>query len=462
MPKFSNYSLKQWTIICIIGVMMMMESIDTNIITVAIPVMAQSLGVTPLSIKLAITSYLISLSIFIPISGFLADKFGTKKVLILAIVGFGISSMCCGLANSLLQLVIFRFMQGLFGALLVPVGRLLMLKVFDKQDLVKVYMMISMPLLLGPLVAPYLGGLLVSVLSWRFIFYVNLPFSILALLATFYAVDNYTQRVVKFNWASFIFLALFLASLAYWLDTALDMASWHAQLINLGVSCVALLIYLKIEFSSEHRIINYDLFKIKTYQICFWSSALSRIALGARGFTLVLYLQLALKITPLASGFLISWMAAGYLLSRVAISKLLKPLGFKRMLTISNIGTSLSMLMFCFIHEANFYAVLVIITNGFFSAVILLLLNVLCFADVKAENYASATGLNSTTQQLFFALGVAVGASSIYIFNKIYTVNFGHYTFISCFILISFIGFFGQVFYNKLEQNSGESLAKKK
>lgn len=441
---------------------MMMESIDTNIITVAIPVMAQSLGVTPLSIKLAITSYLISLSIFIPISGFLADKFGTKRILILAIVGFGISSMCCGLANSLLQLVTFRFMQGLFGALLVPVGRLLMLKVFDKQDLVKVYMMISMPLLLGPLVAPYLGGLLVSVLSWRFIFYVNLPFSILALLATFNAVDNYTQKVVKFNWASFIFLALFLASLAYWLDTALDMASWHAQLINLGVSCVALLIYLKIEFSSEHRIINYDLFKIKTYQICFWSSALSRIALGARGFTLVLYLQLALKITPLTSGFLISWMAAGYLLSRIAISKLLKPLGFKRMLTISNIGTSLSMLMFCFIHEANLYAVLVIIANGFFSAVILLLLNVLCFADVRSEDYASATGLNSTTQQLFFALGVAVGASSIYIFNKVYVVSFGHYTFISCFILISFIGFFGQIFYNKLEQNAGENLAKKK
>ncbi len=461
MLKFSNYNFKQWVTICIIGVMMMMESIDSNIITVAIPAMAQNLGVPPLSLKFAITSYLISLAIFIPISGFLADRFGTKKILVLAILGFGASSMCCGLANSLFQLVLSRFLQGLFGALLVPVGRLLMLKVFDKQDLVKVYMMISMPLLLGPLVAPYLGGLLVSVLSWRFIFYVNLPFAILALLATIKVVDNYTQQVAKFNWYSFIFLALFLASLAYWLDSALDVASWREQLITLSVSFAALLIYLKIEFGSENRIINYNLFKIETYWICFWSSALSRIALGARGFTLVLYLQLALKITPLTSGFLISWMAAGYLFSRIAISKFLKHLGFRRMLTISNVGTSLSMLMFCFIHEPNVYAVLIIILNGFFSAIILLLLNVLCFADVKSEDYASATGLNSTTQQLFFALGVAVGAGCIYVCNKIYTVNFSNYTFFSCFVLIAIIGFLGQIFYNKLKNDSGVNLIRK-
>lgn len=457
MLKLSSYTIKQVSAMLIIGVMMMMESIDTNILNVAIPSMAYSLQSTPLSLKLAVTSYLISLSIFIPISGYLADKFGTKTILLISISSFGLFSLLCGMANTLLQLVIFRFLQGAAGALLVPVGRLLMLKVFPKQELVKVYMFISMPLLLGPLLAPYIGGLLVSHLNWRFIFFINIPFAILTLIGAKKYVDNYTQQTHPFNWSSFLMLALFLASLAFWLDTAIDMETGFHQIINLTVIIIALIFYLKIEFSSSNKIINYNLFKIRTYQLCFVSSAISRISLGARSFVLALYLQIPLKISPIESGALISSMAIGYLFSRIFINQFLKSFGFKNILTWCNLGASIGTLLFCFIIEANLFSYIIIILVGFFSAVILLLLNVLCFTDVQQIDYAAATGLNSTTQQLFVAIGVSFAAGCLYFFNNLFG-TFSIASFQIFFILLALIGFIGQIPFMRLKTTDGANL----
>ena len=457
MIKLAHYSTKQLYAIGIIGIMMMMESIDTNILNVAIPSMSQSLQVTPLHLKIAITSYLISLSIFTPISGCLADKFGTKNILILSIFSFGLSSFLCGMAHTLPQLVCFRILQGAAGALLVPVGRLLMLKVFPKQDLVKVYMFISMPLLLGPLLAPYIGGLLVTYFNWRYIFYVNVPFTIVTLYATVRYVENFTQETKPFNWPSFFMLAIFLAATAYWLDTAIDIASFSAQLINAAVIFIALLAYLFIELRSTHKIVNYHLFNIRTYQLCFLSSAISRITLGARSFVIVLYLQLALTMSAVDSGFLISSMAVGYLLSRIFISKFLKTLRFKKMLNICNLGTVIGTLLLCFVQDTNAFAFIVIIAIGFFSAVVLLLLNVLCFADVGPEAYASATSLNSTTQQLFVAIGVTLAAGLLYLFNYFYG-TFSIYSFYAVFIVITVITFIGQWPFWKLRDSDGDNL----
>lgn len=457
MLKLSSYSIQQLAAIIIIGIMMMMESIDTNILNVAIPSMAHSLQVTPLSLKLAVTSYLISLSIFIPISGYLADRYGTKTILLVSIFSFGLFSLLCGMATSLTQLVCFRSLQGAAGALLVPVGRLLMLKVFPKKELVKVYMFISMPLLLGPLLAPYIGGLLVSHLSWRYIFFINIPFTILTLVLTLKHVQNYTQQTHIFNWPSFIWLALFLASTAFWLDTAIDIETTPQQVINLAVILIALLAYLKIELNSPNKIIKYSLFQIRTYQLCFFSSAISRISLGARGFIIALYLQIPLKISPVESGLLISSMAIGYLFSRIFIHKFLKKLGFKKILIWCNAGASISTMLFCWISEVNLFAYLIIILVGFFSAVILLLLNVLCFTDIEQTDYAAATGLNSTTQQLFVAVGVSFSAGCLYLFNHLFG-NFSILSFQLVFILLTIISLIGQIPFMRLKESDGANL----
>jgi EmrB/QacA subfamily drug resistance transporter len=417
--------------------------------------MATALSATPLQLKLSVTSYLISLSIFIPISGYLADRYGTQIILLISIFLFGLSSFLCGMADTLSQLVCYRILQGAAGALLVPVGRLLMLKVFPKQELVKVYIFISMPLLLGPLIAPYLGGLFVTYFNWRFIFFINLPFALFTLLSTFYFVDNFKQKTNPFNWLSFFMLALFLASLTYFLDA--NHHEFLQQLMVAMVIIVSLIIYLKVEFSSSYKIINYALFKIRTYRLCFFSSVISRISLGARNFTLALYLQIALDISPLTSGTLISSMAIGYLFSRLFIKKYLQKMGFRKILIICNMGATIGTLLFCFINESNLFSYAIIIAVGFFTAVVLLLLNVLCFADIDQNDFASATSLNSTTQQLFVSVGVSFGAVCLYLLNMFYE-PFSIKVFQIFFILLAVVTFLGHIAFIRLKPADGENL----
>jgi MFS family permease len=314
-----------------------------------------------------------------------------------------------------------------------------------------------MPLLLGPLLAPFIGGLLVSHLSWRFIFYINAPFAFLTLLATLWFVDNYTLDTKPFNWPSYLMLIIFLTATAYWLDTTLEIARFSQQLINIVVILVAFFIYFLIEKNSTYKIINYHLLNIRTYNLCFLSSAISRITLGARAFVIVLYLQITLQMSPTESGVLISSMAAGYLFSRIFINQYLKRVRFKRALVWCNGGTIILTLLLCFIREANFFAFIVIIALGFFSAVILLLLNVLCFSDVNQEEYASATSLNSTTQQLFVSIGVSLAAGCLYLFNYIYGA-FTIASFQGVFICIAIVSLLGQFPFLRMHDTDGDNL----
>ncbi len=453
----SKFSFKQLVTILVASLMILMENIDTNILNVAIPAIATDLNAPPLQLKLAITSYLISLAIFIPISGWISDQFGTRKVLLWAIFAFGLFSLFCGFAHSLFELVIFRFLQGIAGAFMAPVGRLLMLKAFDKSDRVKVYVLMSLPVVLGPLLAPFLGGVLVSLFNWRYIFYVNVPFALLALLGTYVYVENYVQKTDKFNWWSFIWLGLFLSIFSYWLDTAFDPKPAATKSLILVFAIISLLAYLKVEFSSDNKIINYKLFSIRTFKICFYSSIITRASFGGRGFALVLFLQYTLQMPPIIASYLLSSMAVGLFLGRIFVKRVLDYLGFKLMLTISNIGAAISLLLFGFIRTIDAFSICVLILNGLFTTVGFMLLNILCYADIEEADYASATGIVSTTQQLSFSLGVVIAASALHIFNSL----FGEFTFSAfnaAFIAISILGLFSQVYLSKLKNSDGDDL----
>jgi MFS family permease len=213
-----GYTPKQFIGLLVISSLLLMENIDANILNVAIPQMAHSFDTSVFTLKLAVTSYLIGLSIFIPISGWISDHFGTKKTLMLSIVLFTLMSIQCGLTDSVVWLVICRLLQGLAGAFMVPVGRLLLLKIFSKEQMVKAYTLMGMPVLLGPILAPIVGGYLVTYFSWRYIFWVNVPLGILAFYATVKFIDNYTEKQEKFNFYSYIFLAACLCCVCFWLD----------------------------------------------------------------------------------------------------------------------------------------------------------------------------------------------------------------------------------------------------
>lgn len=461
--KFGGVVLttRQIMSISIISLMLLMENVDANIISIAVPTIAKSLSTSALNLKLAVTSYLISLAIFIPISGWVSDKFGTKKVLLASVSMFVVFSMLCGFAMDLSQLVLFRFLQGIAGAFMAPIGRLLLLKAFNKDSLVRVYAIMAMPVILGPLFAPLIGGALIAYLNWRYIFWVNLPVGVIGIIITYYYVDNYTADTNKFNWWSFIWLGLFLSLFSFWLDIlAFPMDKiLKFWLCFLAFVCGAM--YLKVEFKSKNPIVNYSLFKNRIFKACFYSRFMTTAAFGGRGFALALFLQISLGMTPLNAGYLLSCLAFGLFAGRMAVNRLLPLYGFKKVMTVANIGASLTVVFFCFVHQVNAFAITLIIVHGAFTSISYMLLNVLIYAKVSQEDYASATSLTNTVQQLSVSMGVVVIASSVNTFNHIFGM-FDSKVFYATFTLIGIIGIINQLYFRNLKDTDGDNLIKKK
>ncbi len=459
-PQPTKMTFKQILNIAVVSAMLLLENMDTNIINIAVPTIAKSLHTHPLELKLAITSYLISLAIFVPISGWVADKFGTQKTLFCSILGFSVLSICCGLSQSLTQLVIFRFLQGISGAFMMPVGRLLLLKVFGKKELVKVFILMAMPGVLGPLLAPLVGGLIVAHLHWGYIFGVNVPIGIMGLFITHKYVDNFTEKVNIFNWAAFIWLGLLLAIASLTLDTIFYPLAMSSRIILLILIVVCLFVYIKIEKKSVNQVVNYKLFSIRTFRLCFMSNIALRIAFGGRAFVLGLYLQLALGLSPLHAGYMLSSAALGLFSGRMLIKRILPHFGFRKLLIYANVAAVVTSVMYLFILKANFWALIIIVSNSFFTTMVFILLNTLFFADVPERHYASATSISNTIQQLFNSFGVTALATILFMANLVLP-HFSYKVFMIAFMSIAVIGVILQLLLLKLRPHDGDNLLTK-
>lgn len=457
----SGFSARQMIIIAIVSLAILMENIDGSIINIAIPAIAHDLHTSILELQFVVTAYLIALAIFIPISGWVADKFGAKVILSLSLSTFLIFSLFCGLSNSLKYLIIFRFLQGISGAFMVPVARLVMLKSFDKSNLVRVYMIMAMPVVLAPFLAPIIGGIFITYLNWRYIFFVNIPLGIFGLWATYVYINNFKQETSRFNWYSFIFLGLFLSISSFFLDTVFNPLSIVIKVGLVVLALLTLFIYLQIELNSSRPVINYALFKSKIFKISFLSSAVMRCITGGRTFIMALFLQLVLHLDTLHAAYLIACFAAGIFLGRMTINKFLPIFGFKKMLIWSNIGVFITSLLFCFIVSANLYTVVLLILNGWFSSIGYVLLNILCYDEVSTDDYAGAVSLVNTQQQLTMSIGVFASAAALHLANHVFS-NFSRGSFNSVFIFISVSVLVTQWLFKGLDDKSGHNLMKKK
>lgn len=458
--SYSKYTLQQKITLSVISMMLLMDNIDANILGTAIPTIATSLSVSVLNLKLAVTSYLIGLAIFIPIGGFVSDRFGTKKVLLCSVFFFVFFSIWCGAATNLWTLVIARFCQGIAGAFMAPVGRLLLLKAFDKADIVKVYTIMAMPVILGPLLAPFIGGVLIQWLDWRYIFWVNIPMGIIGMILTYRYIENYTGDTIKFNWASFIFLGLFLAMSSLFLDVLFFPLSITMKISLLIISAILVFVYYKIEFSSENKIVDYNLFKLKIFNLCFWGNFITRMAFGGRNFALALYLQVCLGLTPLHASYLLSCLAPGLFIGRALINRLLPVFGFKRLMITANLGVVITTVMLSLITKIDVLAITIVVFNGIFSSISYMLLNVLTFAEITEADYANASSITNTVQQLSISVGVVVCAMLLHTFNSVF-VEFDHKVFYLTFISLAIIGISCQLLLQKLNRNDGIELIKR-
>ena len=402
----------------IIGAALFMQTLDSTVISNALPTMARSLHQDPLMLNLAITAYLLAAAVFLPISAWVADRFGAKNVFRIAIVAFATSSLLCGVSQNLIELVGARMLQGVAGAMMLPVGRLVLLRSVPKSDLVRAMSYLTMPALLGPILGPPIGGFIVTFSSWRWIFFINVPMGILGVvLSTLYLPDVREAVREKLDLRGFILTGFGLAGLVYGFDNLgkniLPFAVVAAMLAG-GAICGAL--YVFHARRTPNAILDLSLFKIRTFTASTVGGLFSRLVIGASPFLLALLLQLGFGLSAFQAGLLTFAGAAGALLMKTTARPIISRFGFKSVLIVNALvvaGLSGCYALFR-VTTPHWILLLTLLTGGFFRSLQFTALNAMGYADVPQPLMSRASSLSSMFQQLAQSLGVGLAAMLIH------------------------------------------------
>ena len=401
----------------IVACALFMQNMDSTVISTALPTIARAFGAEPAHMNVALTSYMLSLAVFIPCSGWLADRFGTRTVFRLAIVVFTLGSILSGSANSLPFLVGARILQGFGGAMMVPVGRLLLLRTVPKSEMIAAMAWLSTPALLGPVLGPPLGGFIVTYLDWRFIFAINIPIGLLGIvLVTLFVEDIREPGRTPFDWRGFAFSSTALACLMFGLETlGRGVVTRELSLAALAVGGTAGVFYVLHAWQHPRPIIDFSLLRIPTFAVAVCAGTLFRIGIGAIPFLLPMMLQLTFGQSAAQSGMITFASSLGALVMKPAATGALRRLGFRDTL-LWNAILSAGLLSLCALFRPGWPVVLIyaaLLTGGFFRSLQFTAYNALAYADVPRERMSSATGFYSAMQQISLTIGVSIAAASL-------------------------------------------------
>jgi EmrB/QacA subfamily drug resistance transporter len=397
----------------VVATALFMENTDSTILATALPTIAKDLGLDPISLKLAVTSYLVSLAVFIPVSGWVADRVGSCTTFRLALSVFMIASVGCAFSSSLGQFVFWRSVQGIGGAMMVPVGRMVVIRASPKGDLVRSLSFIAMPALIGPMLGPPLGGLIVTYMDWRWIFFVNIPIGVLGIaLATLY-IPEVREETPPLDTKGFLLLASGLGGLI--LGTAMmgrRIAPPEAAATCIAVGAITLPLYARHAFAVPRPLLDLRLLRLKTFEAGIAGSLFFRFGVGASAFLLPLMLQLAFGLDALHSGLITFAGAAGALAVKPLARGFLHRFGFRRLLIVNGVLASAVLLANALFTAATPHLVitLVLLCGGFLRSLQFTSLTAITYAEIEPRQVGSATGMASVGQQVSVSLGVAVGA----------------------------------------------------
>jgi EmrB/QacA subfamily drug resistance transporter len=398
----------------LVAVAFFMESLDTTILNTAVPTIADALRVAPLSMKAALTSYTISLAVFIPVSGWIADRFGTRRVFLTAIGVFTVGSILCGLSVDMPMLVASRILQGCGGALMMPVGRITMVRTFPKAELVRAMSFVAVPGLIGPLIGPLAGGLIVGYLHWRMIFFVNIPVGLAGMYLVYLHMPDYrSEESVPLDWVGLALFGSGIALLSYVLEIFgehdLDMKS---VIFLLGVSVLLLLAYGRHALSERFPLLRMSLFRVRTFRSAILGSFVTRLGVGGMPFLLPLLYQIGLGYTPVQSGLLIAPQPLAAMGLKMLMPRILTRFGYRRVLLFNTVAIGGLTILFMTV-SPGIPAVLIVLMGfsmGFFSSMQFTSMNTLVFADLPDADASAGSSIASTAQQMSMSFGVAVAS----------------------------------------------------
>jgi EmrB/QacA subfamily drug resistance transporter len=398
----------------IVAVALFMENMDSTVIATSLPAIANALGTNPLALKLAVTSYLLALAIFIPASGWMADRFGARRVFCIAIGVFVLGSIGCALSHSLAEFVVARVVQGAGGAMMTPVGRLILLRSIDKTLLVDAMALVTIPALIGPICGPPLGGFITTYASWHWIFIINVPIGVIGVaMATRYIPDVQAERPPPFDFVGFVLSGLGIGGLAFGLSVlGLALLPVGAVAVLIGVGAVSAAAYVLHARRTDAPILDLRLFKFATFRASIFGGFVFRLGIGALPFLLPLLLQIGFKLTPFQSGLITFTAAVGALFMKAAVSTVLKRFGYRPVLVYNSLISAV-FLAACasFLPGMPFAAMIaILLAGGFFRSLQFTAINTIAYAEIEPPLMSQATALVSVVQQLSLSTGVAVGA----------------------------------------------------
>jgi EmrB/QacA subfamily drug resistance transporter len=394
----------------LVAVAFFMESLDTTILNTAVPAISEAIKVTPLSMKSVLASYTLSLAVFIPISGWMADRFGTRRVFASAIGLFTLGSFLCGISSNIHLLVACRILQGCGGAMMVPVGRLTLVRTFAKSELIRAMSFVAIPALVGPMLGPIAGGLIVGYLHWRFIFFVNIPIGLVGLLMVYLHLPDYREETHPLDIVGLILFGSGIALLSYVLEIFGEHTLSTGEILGLLAISLSLIGgYLFHAREIAYPLLKLSLFRIRTFGAAVSGSFFTRLGIGGVPFLLPLLYQLGLGLTPIQSGLLIMPQALASMSTKFLLPKVLSRIGYRAVLVSNTVILGLMLLLFATIglHTPIWVIVIQAFCYGAFTSLQYTSMNTLVFADVSEADTSSASSIAATMQQMSISFGVA-------------------------------------------------------
>jgi EmrB/QacA subfamily drug resistance transporter len=455
-----------WLIPLVVATALFMENMDSSAIGTALPAIARDLKEDPVILKLALTSYLLSLAIFIPISGWCADRFGARPVFQTAIAVFIVSSVACGSAGSLWHLIIARALQGVGGAMMVPVGRLIVLRAVPKAQLVSALAYLSIPALIGPMVGPLLGGFITTYFDWRWIFWINVPVGLLGItLANLFMPNVRGDADDKLDWLGFALAGVGVSTMIFGFTVAgRDFLPSPGPYLLMLFGAVVSIAYVWRARQITNPVLDLRLLKVPTFQTSIIGGGVFRLGMGAVPFLLPLMLQIGFGLNPLQSGMITFASALGALLMKTTASPILRRYGFRTVLTGNALICSVILALYGTLTAALPHVLIIafLIIAGFFRSLQFTSLNAVAYADIDNKTMSRATALVAVAQQLFLSAGVAIAALLLELSRSLRGASAHELLaadFSFAFFVVASLGVIAALFHSRLPADAGATVS---
>ena len=446
----------------ILATAIFMQMLDSTILNTSLPAIAKDLNESPLNMQNAIISYVLTLAVFMPVSGFLADKFGTRKVFIFALILFSAGSLFCSMSQNLTQLVISRMIQGLGGSLMIPVGKLALIRTFPRNELVKAMNFAIVPALIGPVLGPLVGGYMVDYLSWHWIFLINIPIGLLGIMLSIKFMPDYKSPITDFDLKGFLIFAAASLLLSIALELFGNTIHMTPVLLVLLLGFLMLYFYYRHAAKDNNPIFPLNLFKVRTFRVGIIGNMATRLGISAIPLLLPMMIQIAYGRSAVTSGWIVAPMAITAMFGKSAVIGILNKFGYRTTLMTNTfvIGFLICTMAIPGVNASIYWYIPIIAILGFFNSIQFTAMNTISIADLRQYHTSSGNSLVSVNQQLALGFGIAFGLIILKIFQGDVKLihNEIHNAFRYTFLVVGTLTILSGFIFRRLHSRDGDNM----